>query len=53
MSELCSQIHEFIRTGELNAKVIQVLWEKFALKIMPTSTAESRGALVLIGMAAG
>lgn len=49
---LC-QVQEFVRTEELNSRVIQVLWEKFALKIPQTSAAESRGALMLLGMAAG
>ena len=33
--------------------MIQVFWEKFAMKISGTTTAESRGAVLLIGMVAG
>lgn len=47
------QVQDFVRTEELNARVIQVLWEKFAMKIPQTTEAESRGALMLLGMAAG
>jgi len=50
---LLCQVQEFVHTGELNSRVIQVLWEKFAMKIAQTSVAESRGALMLLGMAAG
>lgn len=42
-----------MRTGDLSSKVVQVFWEKFAMKISPTTASESRGALLLIGMVAG
>lgn len=44
---------EFVKTKDLSQGVITVLWERFALKIANTTAAESRGALVLLGMAAG
>ena len=47
------QIQEFVRTGDLNSKVVQVFWEKFAMKISPTTADESHGAVLLIGMVAG
>jgi condensin complex subunit 1 len=53
MASLNELIQEFVRTKELGPKVIQVFWEKFALKISPTTQQESRGALLLIGMVAG
>ena len=43
---------ELVKSGDLNHGVIQVLWEKFAQKIGNTSIMESRGALLLLGMAA-
>jgi len=46
-------MQEFVRTGDLNSKVVQVFWEKFAMKISPTTPDESRGAVLLIGMVAG
>ena len=42
-----------MRSEDLEQRVIQVLWEKFAMKLPGTTVAESRGALVLLGMAAG
>ena len=47
------QIQEFVRTGDLNSKVVQVFWEKFSMKISPTTADETRGAVLLIGMVAG
>ena len=46
------QVCELVKSGELDHGVIQVLWEKFAQKIGHTSNVESRGALLLLGMAA-
>ena len=42
---------ELVKLGDLDNKVIQVLWERFTCKIEGTSDAESRGALLLIAMA--
>lgn len=47
------QVQDFVRTEELNSRVVQVLWEKFAMKIPQTTEEESRGALMLLGMVAG
>ncbi|KAL8621609.1 hypothetical protein ACOMHN_036842 [Nucella lapillus] len=44
---------QLMRSGELSSQVIQVLWEKFTLKIPNTTPQESRAALLLISMVAG
>ena len=49
LEELVSQ---FVKSGDLTLGVIQILWERFALKIPETTTPESHGALTLLGMAA-
>ncbi len=53
LTSLEQLICEFVQSGDLESKVIQVLWERFSRKIPNTTTAESRGALTLLGMAAG
>ena len=52
LTSLEELVCEFVKSGDLTLGVIQVLWERFALKIPNTTTAESRGALTLLGMAA-
>lgn len=47
------QVSEFVRSKDLDSHVVQLLWERFAMKIPNTAVEESRGALVLLGMAAG
>ena len=44
---------ELVRSGEIDNRIIQTLWERFSKKIPDTTDAESRGALLLISMAAG
>ncbi|XP_029651590.1 condensin complex subunit 1-like [Octopus sinensis] len=46
-------IANFMKSGDLHISVIQVLWERFALKIPRTTPDESRTALNLLMMAAG
>ena len=48
-----SKVCEFTKSGELDNDVIQILWERFAMKIPNTTTSESRGAVILLSMAAG
>ena len=48
-----SKVCEFTKSGELDNNVIQILWERFAMKIPNTTTSESRGAVILLSMAAG
>ncbi|PVD36929.1 hypothetical protein C0Q70_03922 [Pomacea canaliculata] len=43
---------ELMHRGEITPHVIQVLWERFTLKISDTSLQESRAALLLISMVA-
>ena len=47
------KVCEFTKSGELDNNVIQILWERFAMKIPNTNTSESRGAVILLSMAAG
>ena len=35
---------EFVKNEDLDKKVIQVLWERFAMKIPGTTADDSRGA---------
>ncbi|XP_077998535.1 condensin complex subunit 1-like [Glandiceps talaboti] len=46
-------VGELVHSQDINSHVIQVLWERFAMKISGTTEEDSRAALVLIGMAAG
>ncbi|XP_070560344.1 condensin complex subunit 1-like [Ptychodera flava] len=45
-------ISELVSNQEINSHVIQVLWERFTMKIQNTTVDESRAALILLGMAA-
>ena len=47
------QVSELVQSGDLDQSIVQVLWEKFSLKLPNTTPAESRGALQLLSMAAG
>jgi len=42
-----------MKSGELGQSVIQMLWERFTMKIPGTTADESRAAVQLISMAAG
>ena len=42
-----------MKSGELGQNIIQMLWEKFTMKIAGTTPDESRAAVQLIAMAAG
>ncbi len=53
LTSLEELISEFIKSGELDNNVIQILWERFAMKIQGTTAAESRGAIILLSMASG
>ncbi|XP_013415078.1 condensin complex subunit 1-like isoform X2 [Lingula anatina] len=53
LTSLEELIAEFVKSEDLGHGVIQMLWEKFTLKIQGTTAEESRLALVLLGMAAG
>ena len=48
-----TKVCEFTKSGELDSNVIQILWERFAMKIPNTTASESRGAVILLSMAAG
>ena len=51
---LCvDQMGQLMQSGDLSQQVIQVLWERFTLKIPDTTLQESRAALILISMVAG
>ena len=47
------QVIELMKSGELGQSVIQMLWERFTMKIPGTTADESRAAVQLISMAAG
>ncbi|XP_014671209.1 PREDICTED: condensin complex subunit 1-like [Priapulus caudatus] len=47
------QIVDFVKNGEIENSVIQMLWERFAMKIPGTTQDESKAALKLLAMAAG
>lgn len=42
-----------MKAGDLGQSVIQMLWERFTMKIPGTTVEESRAAVQLIAMAAG
>ncbi|XP_052761140.1 condensin complex subunit 1-like isoform X1 [Mya arenaria] len=46
-------IVQLVKSGELGQGVIQMLWERFTMKIPGTTPDESRAAVQLISMAAG
>ena len=49
---LCFQITELVKSGDIGQNVIQMLWERFTMKIPGTTPEESRAAVTLIAMAA-
>lgn len=49
---LAQMINTWHTKNDFNADILQVLWEKFTLKLPDTSAGESRMALMLITMAA-
>ncbi|XP_078617056.1 condensin complex subunit 1-like isoform X2 [Branchiostoma floridae x Branchiostoma japonicum] len=53
LTSLEELICELVRTSLLTSGVVTLLWERFALKIQGTTAEDSRGALLLLGMAAG
>ncbi|CAH1239876.1 NCAPD2 [Branchiostoma lanceolatum] len=53
LTSLEELICELVRTSLLSSGVVTLLWERFALKIQGTTGEDSRGALLLLGMAAG
>ncbi|GAB1602175.1 hypothetical protein Ahia01_000496400 [Argonauta hians] len=46
-------VANFVKSGDLDNSLIQVMWERFTMKIPNTTPQESRAALNLIMMAAG
>ncbi|XP_076315224.1 condensin complex subunit 1-like isoform X2 [Tachypleus tridentatus] len=46
-------LEEFMKSGDLNSTVIQVLWERFSKRGPSVTSQDSHAALVLLGMAAG
>lgn len=53
MTLFCFQIVEFVKSEELDQSVIQMLWERFTMKVPNTTQQDSRAALMLLSMAAG
>ncbi|XP_053379231.1 condensin complex subunit 1-like [Mercenaria mercenaria] len=53
LTSLDGLIVELMKSGELGQSVIQMLWERFTMKIAGTTPDESRAAVQLIAMAAG
>ncbi|XP_060583069.1 condensin complex subunit 1-like isoform X2 [Ruditapes philippinarum] len=53
LTSLDGLIVELMKSGELGQNVIQMLWERFTMKIAGTTPDESRAAVQLIAMAAG
>ncbi|XP_052287084.1 condensin complex subunit 1-like isoform X2 [Dreissena polymorpha] len=53
LTSLEGLIVQLMKSGELGQSVIQMLWERFTLKIPGTTPEESRAAVQLIAMAAG
>lgn len=51
---ICAEalVQEIYLTKKFTQSHIQVLWERYALKIKPTNSEESRAALIIIGMLA-
>lgn len=47
------QVMELVKSGDIGQTVIQMLWERFTMKIPNTSPDESRAAVQLISMVAG
>ncbi|XP_076451927.1 condensin complex subunit 1-like isoform X3 [Babylonia areolata] len=53
LTSLEALMGQLMQSGELSSQVIQVLWERFTLKIPDTCLQDSRAALLLISMVAG
>ncbi|KAK7496786.1 hypothetical protein BaRGS_00011995 [Batillaria attramentaria] len=53
LTSLEALMAQLMQAGEISPQVIQVLWERFTMKIPDTAPNESRAALLLISMVAG
>lgn len=53
LTSLEGLIVEFVKSEELDQSVIQMMWERFTMKVPNTTSDDSRAALVLLSMAAG
>ncbi|XP_022328669.2 condensin complex subunit 1-like isoform X1 [Crassostrea virginica] len=53
LTSLEGLVVELMKSGEIDQSVIQMLWERFAMKVPNTSMEESRAAITLIYMIAG
>ncbi|XP_052083099.1 condensin complex subunit 1-like isoform X2 [Mytilus californianus] len=53
LTSLEGLIVEFVKSEELDQSVIQMLWERFTMKVPNTTQQDSRAALMLLSMAAG
>lgn len=53
LTSLEGLIVEFVKSEELDSTVIQMLWERFTMKVPNTTPEDSRAALLLLSMAAG
>lgn len=46
-------LREWVKAGDMDKDCIQILWERFSLKLPDTSEDDSRVALILLGMVGG
>ncbi|KAK3602734.1 hypothetical protein CHS0354_017179 [Potamilus streckersoni] len=46
-------IVELVKSGEISSTIIQMLWERFTMKVPNTTEGNSRAAVVLLAMVAG
>lgn len=46
-------VHEWVNNGEMDKECIQVMWERFSMKLPNTTEDDSKAALILLGMVGG
>lgn len=46
-------VHEWVKNGDMDRECIQILWERYSMKLPDTTEDDSRAALILLGMAGG
>ncbi|XP_033119867.1 condensin complex subunit 1-like isoform X2 [Anneissia japonica] len=53
LTSLEELVVQFVKSNDIPKQAIQLLWERFTMKLEATTEEESRGAIIIIGMAAG
>lgn len=46
-------VHEWVKNGDMDKDCIQIMWERFSMKLPDTTEDDSRASLILLGMIGG